>query len=205
LSLNVAMRRRGLFLDRDGTIVEHVDWLTRPSQLRLMPGAPEAIVRAAAAGFAVVVITNQPVVAHGLADERDVRQVHLALSAMLGAEGARIDAYYFCPHHPAGSVEPYRTLCACRKPQPGMIVHAARDLGLDLGDSVMVGDRLTDVAAGLGAGCKTVLLDSGIGTSRASHGLSSTDRPPAADHVCSDLIRAVDWALTWRGERGTGR
>jgi D-glycero-D-manno-heptose 1,7-bisphosphate phosphatase len=185
------MPRPALFLDRDGTIVEHIDLLTRVDQLRLLPGAADAIARARADGFALIVVTNQPVIAHGLADEATVRTIHDALSDMLGARGARVDAYYVCPHHPGGAVERYTIACECRKPRSGMLRQAALDFDLDLNASVMVGDRLTDVAAGSGAGCRTVLLAPASEVPAAVPGA-----PPGAapDFVCAGLPEAVSWA-----------
>jgi D-glycero-D-manno-heptose 1,7-bisphosphate phosphatase len=184
------MPRPGLFLDRDGTIVDHLDLLTRADQLKLLPGAPEAIARAARAGFAVIVVTNQPVIAHGLADENTVRQIHAALSTMLSAHGARVDAYYFCPHHPAGAVKRYRISCNCRKPEPGMLTRAAKEHGVDLAASVMIGDRLTDVAAGKRAGCRSGLVTAGNPSAPAieSFDALSDERP---DFVVDDLLAAL--------------
>jgi len=155
------MKRPAIFLDRDGVIVEDVDAILRPDQLTLTPGAAEALKRAAASGRALVVVTNQPVVARGLVDEDGVRAVHDALDAMLRSYGAHVDAFYFCPHHPRATIERYRLACECRKPRPGLLTRAASELALDLGASVMVGDRLSDVTAGARAGCKTVLVTTG--------------------------------------------
>jgi D-glycero-D-manno-heptose 1,7-bisphosphate phosphatase len=182
--------RPALFLDRDGTIVRHVDYLVRADQLQLLEGAADAIARARVSGRAVVVVTNQPAVAHGFADEDAVREVHARLADLLDARGARVDAFYFCPHHPEAKLERYRVVCECRKPLPGMLMQAARALGIELAASVMIGDRLKDVGAGARAGCRTVLLGE-AGRRPSADGWSE----PVPDHVCADLGSAVDWAL----------
>ena len=191
------MRRPAIFLDRDGVIVEDVDAVLRPDQLILTPGAAEAVKRASASGRAVVVVTNQPVVARGLVDEDGVRAVHDALDAMLRAQGARVDAFYFCPHHPRATIERYRVACECRKPRPGLLTRAASELELDLGASVMVGDRLSDVTAGARAGCKTVLVTSGKHLAAPIESPDPSDATP--DFVAADVTAAMDWALALFG------
>lgn len=191
------MRRPAIFLDRDGVIVEDVDAVLRPDQLILTPGAAEAVKRASASGRAVVVVTNQPVVARGLVDEDGVRAVHDALDAMLRAQGARVDAFYFCPHHPRATIERYRVACECRKPRPGLLTRAASELELDLGASVMVGDRLSDVTAGARAGCKTVLVTSGKHLEAPIESPDPSDATP--DFVAADIAAAMDWALALVG------
>jgi D-glycero-D-manno-heptose 1,7-bisphosphate phosphatase len=186
--------RAALFLDRDGVIVEDVDLLIRADELRLLAGAAEAIARARAAGLAVVVVTNQPTVARGLADEDAVRTIHAALGGMLRDRGANVDAFYFCPHHPRATLERYRVVCDCRKPRPGMLQRAARELGLDLPASAMVGDRISDVTAGARAGCRTVLVETGKHTEPP---IESPDdaRPTQPDFVAPNLEAAVRWLL----------
>jgi D-glycero-D-manno-heptose 1,7-bisphosphate phosphatase len=191
------MRRPAIFLDRDGVIVEDVDAVLRPDQLILTPGAAEAVKRASASGRAVVVVTNQPVVARGLVDEAGVRAVHDALDAMLRAQGARVDAFYFCPHHPRATIERYRVACECRKPRPGLLTRAASDLELELGASVMMGDRLSDVTAGARAGCKTVLVTSGKHLDAPIESPDPSDATP--DFVAADITAAMDWALALVG------
>ena len=191
------MRRPAIFLDRDGVIVEDVDAVLRPDQLILTPGAAEAVKRASASGRAVVVVTNQPVVARGLVDEDGVRAVHDALDAMLRAQGARVDAFYFCPHHPRATIERYRVACECRKPRPGLLTRAASELELDLGASVMVGDRLSDVTAGARAGCKTVLVTSGKHLAAPIESPDPSDATP--DFIAADVTAAMDWALALFG------
>jgi D-glycero-D-manno-heptose 1,7-bisphosphate phosphatase len=186
--------RPALFLDRDGVVVRDLGGLVRAADLCLIEGAADPIVRARAQGRAVVVVTNQAVVARGLVSEDEVRDVNRSLGELLVAAGAKVDAFYFCPHHPRADVPRYRVECECRKPRPGMLRRAARELELDLSESAMVGDRLSDIAAGASAGCQTVLVETG--EHRAAP-IESVDGPIDArpDHVAPDLSRAVDWVL----------
>ena len=136
-----------VFLDRDG-MSEDVHLLTRPDQVLIPPGVPGALKALAAAGFKLVV-SNQPVVARGLATEQEVRAVHLHLEALLKSAGAPPpDGIYFWPHHPSATLPAYRVACDCRKPRPGLFLRAAAELNLDWGASFTVGDRITDIIAG---------------------------------------------------------
>ena len=187
--------RPAAFLDRDGVLVEDVDFVAHPRQLRVLPGVPQALIRLRAAGYRLIVVTNQPVVARGWASEDDVAAIHRVLAAHLRQAGAMIDGWYFCPHHPEATDRRYRLDCDCRKPLPGLLRRAATDHQLSLGASVMIGDRLTDVAAGAAAGCRTVWVQTGRHLDpliRTRHALPAN---LAADQVCADLPAAVDWWL----------
>ena len=177
-----------MLLDRDGVVIEEVHYLGDPSQVRLLPGAAAAIARLNRAGVAVVVVTNQAGVARGYFPESRVAEVHRRLDELLAAEGARVDRYYYCPHHPKAELPQYRIDCACRKPQPGMLQAAARELGLDLRRSWMVGDKLSDLETGLAAGCRVVLVRTGYG---ASVEPSLGRLAPASALVTADLAEAV--------------
>jgi D-glycero-D-manno-heptose 1,7-bisphosphate phosphatase len=137
-----------VFLDRDGTINEEVGYLDRIEKLRLLPGAAAAIRRINQSGMKTVVVTNQSGIARGLFDEAFVALVHAHLQEMLRAEGALIDAFYFCPHHPTGGRGAYLKICGCRKPAPGMLLLAAEELRIDPTRSYMIGDTLKDIEAG---------------------------------------------------------
>ena len=155
------MPQPAVFLDRDGVLIEDVGYPTRPKQIRLLPGAARGLVRLAAAGFRLVVVTNQSAIARGIMTEKDLNRFHQALDEQLARFDAHIDAYYTCPHHPDPTVATRPDLaveCECRKPKPGMILHAARDLDLDLGSSWIIGDTWRDIQAGQAAGLKTVKL-----------------------------------------------
>ncbi|MCH7554228.1 MAG: HAD family hydrolase [Chloroflexi bacterium] len=189
--------RPALFLDRDGVLIHDVDLLAEAGQLRLYEGVPQALSRLQAAGFVLVVVSNQPVVARGLVSEDGVERLHVALQEMLTcAGGPHLASMYFCPHHPSATVERYRVDCQCRKPRPGMLLQAGRDLDLDLHASYMVGDRASDIAAGRRAGCRTILVETGM------HGkppIESPDDLPAnlaPDHVCAGLPEATDFILS---------
>ena len=153
--------KSAVFLDRDGTIIRQVESLHKPEQVKLLPGAAEAIRLLNEAGLFVSVATNQPVVARGISGPEDVCSIHEIISSRLRRWGAHIDAFYFCPHHPNATVEEYRQICECRKPRPGMILQAASDHNLDLSSSVMIGDTTQDIFAGFQAGVSTILVETG--------------------------------------------
>jgi len=155
------MKRRAVFLDRDGTLVHVRHYPNRPEDLVPYDGLITCLARLKAAGYALVMITNQSGIARGLFTEEDLARMHDVLQETLRAGGAELDGVYFCPHHPEGSVTEYAIECACRKPGPGMLHAAASDLGLDLNRSWFVGDILDDIEAGNRAGCRTVLVDLG--------------------------------------------
>ena len=183
------MARPAVFLDRDGTLIQERGYLDRLDNLRVFPWTPDAIRLLNRAGFATVVITNQSAIGRGIINEPFLREVHNALDAHLALGDARIDAYYFCPHHPDAAEGPYRQVCGCRKPAPGMIEQACREMGIDPQRSVMVGDRWLDVACGQAAGTRTVLVRTGP---------SRHERPPAgvhADAILNNLMEAVGWIL----------
>jgi len=155
--------RPAVFLDRDGVVIEEVHYLADPSQVRLLPGAAEAIARLNCLGIPVIVATNQAGVAHGLFPEPRVAAVHGRLDELLAGHDAHVDRYDYCPHHPAAKVPQYRRVCECRKPSPGMLIHAARECGIDLRRSFLVGDKLSDLEAGRRAGCRVLLVRTGYG------------------------------------------
>jgi D-glycero-D-manno-heptose 1,7-bisphosphate phosphatase len=188
------MARPAVFLDRDGTIIREADYLRSTSEMRLLPRAAEAIRRLNQAGFAVVVATNQSGIARGLLSEADLEGIHDTLQRRLVKRGAKLDAIYYCPHHPEGAIHRYRRRCACRKPAPGMLLRAARELDLDLSRSFAVGDGERDVTAGRRAGCHAVLVRTGYGgeTEKAA------GDEIGADYVADNLLDAVVWILKQR-------
>ncbi|HEY1016602.1 MAG TPA: HAD family hydrolase [Herpetosiphonaceae bacterium] len=153
--------RAAVFLDRDGTVNVEVNYLSDPGQAVLEAGVAAAIGRLNRAGLPVVVVTNQSGIGRGYYGEADMHAVNRRLAELLAAEGARIDAWYWCPHHPDVTGP-----CACRKPGTGMFEQAARELDLDLARSWMVGDKPLDVAAGLAAGCRPILVTTGYGAAK---------------------------------------
>jgi histidinol-phosphate phosphatase family protein len=156
-----------VFLDRDGTLVKEVGGLTSPEQLELLPGAAAAVYELNHRGIRAVMVSNQPVVAKGFSTESEVEIAHRKLQTLLGREHAFLDRIYYCPHHPekgfAGERPELKIDCECRKPKPGMIVQAARDLNLDLKSSWMVGDTTVDIETARNAGLKSVLVRTGHG------------------------------------------
>lgn len=161
-----AKPRAAVFLDRDGTLIHEDGWVVKPDQVRLIDGAAAAISALHARGFVVVLVTNQSAVARGLLDEDALRNVHARLTGLLAAEGAILDAIYYCPHHPDGPIPQYAITCRCRKPDTGMIEQASRDLHLDLSESFIVGDDLRDLALAPPLGMRAVLVRTGKGAAR---------------------------------------
>jgi D-glycero-D-manno-heptose 1,7-bisphosphate phosphatase len=155
------MTARAIFLDRDGTLVQPRHYPTRPEELVLADGIVPELRAFQVAGWRLVVITNQSGVARGFMTEQDLARMHDALRQNLGAESVNLDGIYYCPHHPEGVVEPFAIECDCRKPQPGLLLRAAADLGITLERSWFVGDILDDIEAGSRAGCRTALVDLG--------------------------------------------
>jgi len=183
---------RAIFLDRDGTIIEEVGYLRRADQLRLLPGAAEAIRRLRSAGLKIIMATNQSAIGRGLLSEAEFLRIQEILQGQLEARGAGIDALYYCPHHPEAELATYRRTCECRKPAPGMLLRAARDYGLDLSGSVMVGDKYIDIETGLNASAAAVLVRTGYGADESAR-RDLWPRPP--HHVAGNLEEAADWIL----------
>jgi D-glycero-D-manno-heptose 1,7-bisphosphate phosphatase len=182
-----------VFLDRDGVIIDEVNYLSGPEQVRLIPGAAEAIARLNQRGIPVVVVTNQSGVARGLFPEEGVAAVHEYLSGLLAAAGAHVSRYYYCPHHPTAGRGAYGIDCLCRKPRPGMLLRAAAEMGLDLGRSFLVGDKRSDLEAGARAGARTILVRTGYGQFLAEATLDCERLRLAA--VTADLAEAVQQCL----------
>lgn len=153
--------RPAVFLDKDGTLIDDVPYNVDPARICLTPGARDGVRALQRAGYALVVASNQSGVARGLFTVADLAGVRARIEALLGL---RFDAFRFCPHLPTGRVPAFSRVCECRKPRPGLLLRAARDLGLDLARSWMVGDILHDVEAGTRAGCRSALLLNGSET-----------------------------------------
>jgi D-glycero-D-manno-heptose 1,7-bisphosphate phosphatase len=182
-----------VFIDRDGTLTEEVGYLNHPKRLRLIPRSAEAVSLLNRAGMKAVVATNQSGIARGYFTEEILNAIHAELLSQLKAEGAALDGIYVCMHHPTEGERPYRRVCDCRKPGPGLLHRAAADLGLDLQRSYAVGDKISDVVAGHRAGARGVLVLTGYGLGEWEHRRSQwTDQP---DHVAEDLLDAVRWIL----------
>ena len=178
-----------VFLDRDGVVIEDSHYLDDPSRVKLLPGAAETIAALNRAGWTIVVVTNQSGVARGLFSLDSVGAVHDHIATLLLQSFAKIDAFYFCPHHSEADVLEFRAECECRKPKPGLLRCAARELGLELAASWMIGDRVSDLEAGAAAGCRTALVRSGCGNEVELLGLDRTALK--LELVADDLADAV--------------
>lgn len=189
-------RRPAVFLDRDGTLNEEVNYLHKIENFEWVPGAPEAVRRLNALGVAVLVVTNQSGVARGYYDEDTVDRLHAWMNEELSQIGATIDAFYFCPYHPEGTVEEYRSLSHCRKPNSGMFEEAMEDWRVDPDRSFVVGDKNTDLIPGNELGMTTILV-------RTGHGEAENDA--IADHAVADVGAAVDVIEREFGEVDRGR
>lgn len=152
-----------IFLDRDGTINEEVNYLHKPGDLRILPGVPEAIKTLRDGGFKIVVVTNQAGVARGYYSCRDVDLLHEYLNQQLEKSGAWIDRFYYCPHHPVHGIGEYKQACHCRKPETGMFEQAGQEYDVDKEHSYMIGDKLLDVEAGNRYGVHGILVGTGYG------------------------------------------
>ena len=185
------MFQPAVFLDRDGTLIEDVGYVDRIERLRFYPWSIECVRLLRQAGYAVVVVTNQAGVARGMVDKRTVTDVHDMIQGRLAEVGHRLDGHYSCPHLEDAPVAAYRRTCACHKPKPGLVEQAASELHLNVGRSIVVGDRWTDVQLARAVGARAVLV-------RTGYGASQERRPPdgvRADAVVETLVEAVGWIL----------
>ncbi len=191
-----------VFLDRDGTLIKETGHLHRFDEVKIYPEALQAVSRVNRSGALAVVITNQSAVARGLLSEGDLQKIHRLINLEFQRNGARIDAFYYCPHHPEAGSGPYTQVCGCRKPEPGMLLRAARELGIELKESYMFGDRLDDVETGHRAGCQSILVKTGYGSEEMISGNKEEVSPlrrPA--YVAENILEGVTWILERRLER----
>ena len=183
------MRRRAVFIDRDGTISEEVGYINHPSRFRLFPYSAAAIKLLNDHGWLAIVITNQAGVARGYFSEAMIDTVHQKLRQDLETGNARLDAIYYCAHHPSVGTAPYRRDCDCRKPKPGLVHRAAEDLNIDLAASWMVGDRYSDIEMAHNAGVRSAFVMSGYGRGEWEQQRSEWKQQP--DLVAEDLLEAI--------------
>jgi D-glycero-D-manno-heptose 1,7-bisphosphate phosphatase len=184
------MLQTGIFIDRDGTINNEVDFLLTPDQLNLIPRSANAICELNKLSLKIFILTNQSGVARGLLTENELHVVHDRLLQMLENQNAHIDKIYYCPHHPEGSVEKYRKECECRKPKPGMLLSAAKEYKIDLSASYIIGDKMIDIQAGNNCGAGTVLVLTGYGKSELEVCRKNNIR---IDHIAENLYDAVQF------------
>jgi len=186
-------KNKAIFLDRDGVINNEVGLITHPSQFQIIDKVPLALNILKKLGFKLIVISNQAVVARGLATKEQVSSLHVHLNNMLVQQGSTvIDNFYFCPHHPNANKETYRQNCECRKPQAGMLRQAAKDWNISLENSYMIGDRISDINAGCNAGCSTILVESGAHLAPKIISNHFND-DIEADYQCFDLLQAAQY------------
>ena len=180
---NLVKKQKAVFLDRDGTINKYVGFLRDIDDFELLPGVCEAIKKINSSGYLAIIVTNQPVISRGEVTVDELDQIHNKLETLLGLKGAYVNAIYFCPHHPhkgfEGEVPELKIECECRKPKPGMLLHAAHDFNIDLSHSWMIGDGENDIKAGKASGCRTVLI-------------SEHNNDYGQDISASNLLDAID-------------
>lgn len=183
-----------VFADRDGTLCEEVNYLGDPDKLVMLPYAAAGVSMLNAAGIAVVVVSNQAGVARGYFAETDVERVNDRMHELLAMENAKIDGFYYCPHHETEGIPPYNIKCDCRKPEPGLLLRAAADLGLDLSRSFVVGDKMSDIGAAPRAGCiGGVLVKTGY--CGVESGSQTIDVKPI--HIAEDFFAAAEWIIEY--------
>lgn len=157
----IKMNGRAVFLDKDGTLIHDVPYNVDPALIRFLPGTAEGLRALHTAGFQLIVVSNQSGVAHGYFPEEALAAVEARLRDLFAAVGVPLAGFYYCPHHPDGSVPEYAVSCVCRKPFPGMILRAAREHDIDRTQSWFIGDILHDIEAGHRAGCRAILIANG--------------------------------------------
>ncbi len=166
-SFNLKNKRKAVFLDRDGIINEEIDQLSKIEDFKMYDFSAKAIKRINDSEYLAIIVTNQPMIAKGFMTENDLGKIHKKLETDLGKEGAKIDAIYYCPHHPekgfVGEVPELKIKCNCRKPKIGLFLKAQKEFNIDLKNSYSVGDKTSDILAGKRAGCKTILVKTGYG------------------------------------------
>lgn len=190
------MGDRCVFLDRDHTIIEDPGYMTEPSAVKLLPGVDVALRSLATAGFKLVVVTNQSAIARGMLTEAGLERIHVEMRRQLAQRGVQLDGIYYCPYHPEATVEAYAGESEDRKPQPGMLLRAGRELDIDLGESWMVGDSPRDVEAGQRAGCRTIRIrlksEEGAEEAAAHRGVEAhEDEDVQADYTVRNLVDAA--------------
>ena len=168
------MQRGAVFFDRDGVLNREVGFAYRPEEIEWTPGVAEAIRLANEAGHLAFVVTNQSGIARGYFGEADLESLHRWMTDTLAAQGARIDGFAWCPHHPEGIVAAYTSVCDCRKPAPGMILRLIAEHDIDPARSILIGDRETDLQAAEAAGVRGLLFSSGELPALVREGLALT-------------------------------
>ena len=180
------MRNKAIFLDRDDTLIEDPGYINKPSQVKLLDGAAEALIEFSAMGYKTVIVSNQSAVARGMVTEKVLGEIHNRLRELLAEKGASLDKIYYCPYHPDGVVARYRKQSDYRKPNPGMLLASAEEMDIELEQSWMIGNSGTDIEAGQRAGCKTILIN------RPLHYEPPRSDEPKPDYKAINLKEAVN-------------
>lgn len=187
-----------IFIDRDGTLNEDIGYVSSPAQLVLYPWAAEAVRLINNSGLKAIIITNQSGIARGMYTEDDLDKIHSRMIEELSREGARIDAVYYCPHHPEVGDARYRVACDCRKPRIGMVNAAAREHNIDLARAFVIGDKASDIELAGNAGARGALVMTGYGRETLAH----PDRWPCKPAIIArNLLEAVKQILDSEGVR----
>lgn len=179
------MKRKAVFLDRDGTINVEKNYLYKIEDFQFIEGVPEAIALLNKNGYLVIVVSNQAGVARGYYTEKDVQSLHEYINCELEKKGAHIDAFYYCPHHPVAGIGCYKKKCHCRKPETGMFEQACLEFPIDRKDSWMIGDNCSDIEAGKKFQLKTMLVRTGYGEELEKKGYKDFDE------IANDLLDAI--------------
>lgn len=187
-----------IFLDRDGTINQEVEYLHRPEDLVILPGVAQALRRLKDQGFQLVVVTNQAGVARGYYKEEDVVSLHQTLNQYLSKEGAAIDRFFYCPHHPVHGIGQYKKECHCRKPETGMFEMAEAYYSVDKAHSYMIGDKLLDTEAGRRYGVSSILVGTGYGADLYSS-MAEEEKEKFFDFYAPSMKEAADFILLREG------
>ncbi len=182
---------KAIFLDRDGTLNEDVGYAKSIADIKILPDVPQALKQLKAISYKLFVITNQAVISRGYATEKDIEELHEEMNSRIVQQGgAPLDGFYICPHHPNADLSEYRKICTCRKPAHGLILKAAKEHFIDLKQSWMIGDRISDIVAGKNAGCKTILVHSPQSEHLTVSGVTF-DKNTKADYEVNTLLEAV--------------
>ncbi|MDR6943181.1 D-glycero-alpha-D-manno-heptose-1,7-bisphosphate 7-phosphatase [Mucilaginibacter pocheonensis] len=182
--------KKAIFLDKDGTLIVDVAYNVNPEKVTLSKDCVRGLKRLQQHGYLLVIVSNQSGIAHGYFDKDKLSAVEHKIKMMLYAHDIILNGFYYCPHHPDGKVKPYAISCNCRKPQPGLLLKAAKDLAIDLQASWMIGDILNDVEAGNRAGCRSILIDNGNET----EWIYNEMRQPAA--TIKNINMAADYIIS---------
>jgi len=181
--------KKAIFLDKDGTLIPDVPFNVDPAEMTLSLDCVKGLRKLQRSGYKLIVVSNQSGIAMGMFEPSALWRVEFKLRGLMAKEGLHLGGFYYCPHHPQGSLAAYRVNCNCRKPAPGLILSAAADYGLDLSQSWMIGDILNDVEAGHHAGCRSIMIDNGNETEWDL----TTKRIP--DAMVKNINQAADYIL----------